>query len=235
METASGGLVADTMHIMVSTAPPLLAVVLGALLGAVLGRWPLAAWAMANLTDERRPERGIRLASCLATAATFAVIAGRFADASGWAVLPALLVFAAASTVLAIVDLVEKRLPNAVIAPALIAIAVLLVIAAALTGEWLRLAWVLAGGAGMFAVYLVLALISPRSMGMGDVKLAALIGALLGWFGLSCWLVGLVAAFIVGGVVALVALALRRVTLRGSIPFGPSMLVGAMVALVLAG
>lgn len=223
------------MHTMTPDAATLLAIALGALVGAALGWWPLAAWTLANLAGERRPVRGIRVVACLATAATFALLAWRFADASGWAVLPALLVFAAASTVLAVVDLAEKRLPNAVIAPALIAVAVLLVVAAALTGEWLRLAWALAGGAGMFAAYLVLALISPRSMGMGDVKLAALIGAVLGWFGLSCWLVGLVAAFIVGGVVAIVALALRRVTLRGSIPFGPSMLVGAMVAVVLCG
>ena len=70
-------------------------------------------------------------------------------------------------------------------------------------------------------------------MGMGDVKLALLIGLLLGWFGLTAWLIGLLAAFVVGGVVAIVALALRSVTLRGSIPFGPSMLAGALIALLL--
>ena len=72
-------------------------------------------------------------------------------------------------------------------------------------------------------------------MGMGDVKLALVIGLLLGWFGLNAWLIGLLAAFIVGGVIALVALALRRVTLRGSIPFGPSMLAGALIALLVVG
>ena len=48
-------------------------------------------------------------------------------------------------------------------------------------------------------------------------------------------MIGLLAAFIVGGVIALVALALRRVTLRGSIPFGPSMLAGALIALLVVG
>jgi leader peptidase (prepilin peptidase)/N-methyltransferase len=61
------------------------------------------------------------------------------------------------------------------------------------------------------------------------------IGLLLGWFGLNAWLIGLLAAFIVGGLIAIVALVLRRVTLRGSIPFGPSMLVGAFIALLLVG
>ncbi len=87
----------------------------------------------------------------------------------------------------------------------------------------------------MFAVYFVLALISPKSMGMGDVKLALVIGLLLGWFGLNAWLIGLLAAFIVGGLIAIVALLLRRVTLKGSIPFGPSMLAGALIALLVAG
>ena len=105
-------------------------------------------------------------------------------------------------------------------------------LASALTGEWVGLLWALAGGAGMFALYFVLALISPSGMGMGDVKFAAPLGLALGWFGWTVWLVGVFAGFVIGGVVGLVALLLRRVTLRGSIPFGPSMLAGAIAALL---
>ncbi len=75
-------------------------------------------------------------------------------------------------------------------------------------GDWMLLVWAVVGAAAMFAVYFILALISPSSMGMGDVKLALVIGLLLGWFGLSAWLIGLLAAFIVGGVIAIVALVL---------------------------
>ena len=217
---------------MTPSTPALVAT--AAVVGALLGWWPLFWWTRGNLRTARAG-RGIRIAAAATTAVTFGLITWRFADASGRPLLPVLLVFAAAATVLAIVDLVELRLPNAVIVPTVVAVAVLLVLASWLTGEWQRLLWALAGGTGMFAVYLVLALISPKSMGMGDVKLAAPIGLLLGWWGLGVWLVGLLAAFIVGGVVALVALALRRVTLRGSIPFGPSMLAGAMIAVLLAG
>ena len=84
----------------------------------------------------------------------------------------------------------------------------------------------------MFLFYFVLAVISPAGMGMGDVKFAAPLGLVLGWFGWNVWLVGLVAGFIIGGVVSLIALALRRVTIRGSLPFGPSMLAGAIVAIL---
>lgn len=213
----------------------LVVTVVAVLLGFALGWWPLAAWTERSMTSERMPRptpRSLRLAASITTAGVFGVLALRFG--LSW-ILPALLAFAACATVLSIVDLAEKRLPNAVVFPALGAVAVLLVPATWATGNWMSLVWALVGSAAMFAVYFVLALISPSSMGMGDVKLALVIGLLLGWFGLSAWLVGLLAAFVVGGVIAIVALALKRVTLRGSIPFGPSMLVGALITLLLVG
>ncbi|HEY9324286.1 MAG TPA: A24 family peptidase [Agromyces sp.] len=213
----------------------LVVTIVAVLLGFALGWWPLAAWTERSMTGERmsRPApRTVRLAAAITAAVVFGVLALRFG--LSWT-LPALLAFAACATVLSIVDLAEKRLPNAVVFPALGAVAVLLVPATWATGSWMSLVWALVGAAAMFAVYLLLALISPASMGMGDVKLALVIGLLLGWFGLSAWLVGLLAAFVVGGVIAIVALLLKRVTLRGSIPFGPSMLVGALIAVLLGG
>lgn len=211
---------------------PALFTVGAALIGAMLGWWPLAIWADRNIhkpSDERMPLRTLRVWSSLATAAGFAVLAWRF---GAHPVLPALLALVATGVVLSIVDLTEHRLPNAVLLPTLTIVAVLLVLASALTGEWMRLVWALAGGAGMFVFYFVLALISPAGMGMGDVKFAAPLGLVLGWFGWNVWLIGLVAGFIIGGFVSLIALLLRRVTLRGSIPFGPSMLAGAVVAIL---
>lgn len=205
---------------------------IAAVVGFVLGWWPLAAWARRSMNGDRMPQRTVRSAAAVMTAAVFGALAVRFG--LSW-VLPALLAFAAAATVLAIVDLAEKRLPNAVIFPTLGAVALLLVPATWVLGTWWPLLWAIVGSAAMFAVYFLLALISPASMGMGDVKLALIIGLLLGWFGLSAWLVGLLAAFVVGGVIALIALAMRRVTLRGSIPFGPSMLAGALIAVLLVG
>jgi leader peptidase (prepilin peptidase) / N-methyltransferase len=202
------------------------------LVGAALGWWPLAAWTQRSTKGERMPLRTVRIAGATITAVTFAALALRFGLT--W-ILPALLVFAAASSVLTLVDLAEKRLPNAIIFPTVAAVAVLLLPATWAEGAWMALLWAAIGSAAMFAVYFVLALISPSSMGMGDVKLALVIGLLLGWFGLNAWLIGLLAAFIVGGVIALVALALRRVTLRGSIPFGPSMLAGALISVLAVG
>lgn len=211
---------------------PALFTVGAALIGAILGWWPLALWADRNVhkpSDERMPLRTLRVWSSLATAAGFAVLAWRF---GAHPVLPALLALVATGVVLSIVDLTEHRLPNAVLLPTLAIVAGLLVLASALTGEWQRLLWALAGGAGMFLFYFVLAMISPAGMGMGDVKFAAPLGLALGWFGWNVWFVGLAAGFIIGGVVSLIALVSRRVTIRESIPFGPSMLAGGLVAIL---
>ena len=97
----------------------------------------------------------------------------------------------------------------------------------------------LAGAAGrargavvLFVVFLVLALISPRSIGMGDVKLAALLGLYLGWLGgARCWCSAPRRASSSRRVLALVLLATRRIGLRGELPFGPAMLLGAALAI----
>ena len=83
----------------------------------------------------------------------------------------------------------------------------------------------------LFAVYLFLALISPRSLGMGDVKLAGLLGLFLGWLGWDAVVVGAAAGFVVQALVALVLLAGRRIGLRSELPFGPAMLLGAALAI----
>lgn len=212
----------------------MLAVVALALLGAVLGWWPLCAWAERSRNGggagQMQP-RTLRACSAVFTALSFALVTWRFWPS--W-LLPALLAFCAIAVVLALVDVAEHRLPNTIIATGIAALAVLLVIAAAPGGEWLRMLWALSGACAMFGVYLLLALASPRSMGMGDVKLGFLLGLLLGWFGASAWLFGLLAAFVIGGIIAVVALARRRVSLRDSIPFGPSMLAGALLVVLLA-
>ncbi|MGR2752125.1 prepilin peptidase [Agromyces arachidis] len=220
---------------MPSDAAAILLVAAASLVGGVLGWLPLAAWADRSIhlpADERMPLRRLRVWSALATAVSFGLLAWRFGLDP---VLPALLALAATGVVLSIVDLTERRLPNAVLLPTLVVLAVLLVLASALSGQWLPLLWALAGCAGMFALYLLLALISPSAMGMGDVKFAAPLGLVLGWFGWWVWIWGVFAGFAVGGVVSLVALALRRVSLRGALPFGPSMLAGALVAVMVLG
>ena len=150
----------------------------------------------------------------------------------GWH-LPAYAYLACVAVALSIIDLREHRLPNALVYPSVVVVLVLLVIASAITGAWPDLLRAVAGGAGVFLLYLVLAVISPHSVGMGDVKLAALIGMALAYRGGEALLIGTAAGFVIGGVIAVIALALRRVTLRGALPFGPAMFAGAFLGLLL--
>ena len=188
-------------------------------------------WAMRASRSEAghgSPARSLRVACAVFAALSFGLITFRFWP--GWE-LPALLAFCAVAVVLSAVDLAENRLPNAVVGAGIAVVAALLVVAAVGAGEWMRVLWALLWAGGLFAAFLVLTLISPAAMGMGDVKLAALLGLMLGWFGVWAVLLGVAMAFVIGGLVAIVALALRRVTLKGELPFGPSMLGGAILAL----
>ena len=108
----------------------------------------------------------------------------------------------------------------------------LVLVATAGEGDWGALVRALACMVGLYAIYFVMAAISPSSLGFGDVKLSGLIGLLLGWLGVGVAVVGVLAGFLVGGVISLVMLAGRRVGLRSHIAYGPSMLAGAFVALV---
>ena len=91
------------------------------------------------------------------------------------------------------------------------------------------------GSAALFA-FLLAALLSPggEGLGLGDVKLAGVLGALLGWWGWDVALVGLLSGFVLGGLGALALLLTRRVDRRGSLAFGPAMLLGAYLCTVLA-
>lgn len=164
----------------------------------------------------------------LATALLFVLAALRFG--LSWD-LPAFLFLAASGVLLAVIDLQHHLLPNRVLGPSVGIGAALLLAAALPDGNWDALLRAGLGAVALFAGYLVLALISPRGLGMGDVKLAGLLGLYLGWIGWSAVFVGAVAGFVVQALLALVLLVSRRIGLRGELPFGPAMLLGAAVAI----
>lgn len=163
------------------------------------------------------------------TGGLFVLTALRFGRS--WA-LPAFLVLCAVGVLLALIDLRHRLLPNRVVLPALGAGALLLLLAAAVQGPWDDLARAGTAAGALFAVFLVLALLAPAGLAMGDVKLAAVLGLYLGWVGWRAVVLGAAAGFVVQAVAALVLLALRRVGRRGELPFGPAMLIGALLVLL---
>jgi len=149
-----------------------------------------------------------------------------------WLVVP-LAFFALLTPLLTAIDLRWLIVPNRLVLPSVGAIFVFGAGSGILDGQPLRVLWMAAGSAALFAIYLVLALVAPGSMGMGDVKLAILVGAVLGAIAWPGWVLGMVAGFVVGAVVGLAGLALRSVTLRSQLPYAPSMLAGAWIGIVL--
>lgn len=179
----------------------------------------------------------------LGTAAAFVVVAAILGPqlVLGTAVLPliaelvvllALLYLAAVSIALAAIDLDVHRLPNSIVLPAYLVGGVALTVAAIAAGDLVSLARAAAGAGILFAFYLVLALIAPRGMGMGDVKLAGVLGLFLGWFGWEALAVGALAAFLLGGLYGVILIIGRRARRTTGIPFGPWMLAGAWVGIL---
>lgn len=153
--------------------------------------------------------------------------------AAGLLELVALLYFAAVSIALAAIDLDTHRLPNSIVLPSYPVLAVLLGASALLTGDLETAARAAAGAGILFAGYLLLAFISPRGMGMGDVKLAGVIGLVLGFSGWAALAVGTLAAFLLGGLVGIALIVAGRARRNTGIPFGPWMLGGAWVGILL--
>lgn len=147
--------------------------------------------------------------------------------------LVALLWLAAISIALAAIDLDEHRLPDAIVLPSYAVLGLLVTAAGLLTGDLEGIARAAAGAGILFALYLTLALISPRGMGLGDVKLAGVLGLVLGWSGWASLAVGSMAAFLLGGLVGVVLILLGRARRTTAIPFGPWMLGGAWVGILL--
>jgi leader peptidase (prepilin peptidase)/N-methyltransferase len=154
------------------------------------------------------------------------------------AVLAAVLAFlaylylAAVSVALAAIDVGQHRLPNAIVLPSYAVGVLLLGLAAVLAADWAQLARTIVSGLLLFAFYLVLALISPRGMGFGDVKLAGALGLFLGFAGWGTLVIGALAPFLLGGAFALFLLVARRADRKTSVPFGPWMLLGAWIAIL---
>ncbi len=168
----------------------------------------------------------------VATAALFVLAALRFGPS---AELPAWLWFVAAGVLLSVIDLREHLLPNRVLLPATAGALLLLAVAAAAGDRWDDLLRAVLAGAAAFGVLFAMALISPAGLGMGDVKLAGLLGLLLGWLGWSVVLLGLLLGFLAQAVLGLVLLAVRRAGRDTELPFGPALAAGALTAAVLAG
>ena len=163
----------------------------------------------------------------LATAVLFAGLAARFGY--DWA-LPAYLALFAGLFALAWIDVERMLLPRAIVYPTFVLVAGLLLLPAALDGDWHDY-WVAWGcAAGWFVVFFALNLISPRLLGFGDVRLAWVLGLGLGWLGIGYVLLGFFAANLIGAVLGIVLIATKRLERQARVPYGVFLALGTAVA-----
>jgi leader peptidase (prepilin peptidase)/N-methyltransferase len=200
--------------------------------GAIYG------WFLAILIDRILIRRGLsgRSVPLWTSAAIAAAVAGLGIGAAlAWARLYVAFVAAAFLGVLlalAITDLRHKILPNSIVYPSFLLLAIA-VAAGSLSRQGMSVKLAAIGAAAYGAPFLLLVLVAPGGMGMGDVKLAALIGLALGSVGLRYVAVAGILGVLAGGIGAIVALAAGR-SRKSTLPYGPFLAVGGIAATLLA-
>ncbi|MGW2208560.1 prepilin peptidase [Streptomyces sp. NPDC001781] len=147
--------------------------------------------------------------------------------------LPAWLTLAPVAILLTAVDLRVQRLPDPLTLPLTPALLLLLALAARLPDHTGTYRTALYGALTLAAAYLALHLLNPSGMGFGDVKLAPAVGAALGWYGWPTLMLGTFATFTTGALYGLVLLLTRRATRKSAIPFGPFLLTGTLLGVLL--
>ena len=104
----------------------------------------------------------------------------------------------------------------------------LVVATSAVIGRLDRVPWAVAGGAGAFALFFVMWLVAPGKLGFGDVRLVGLLGLFLGWIDVRLVPYGILIGSLAG---VLFGVARRLRGQGGHMPFGPALVLGALVAL----
>ena len=146
--------------------------------------------------------------------------------------LPAALFFVAVTITLTITDLEHKRIPNRILYPSVPVAIVLLGLGALAESRTDDLLRGLLGALVYFLGWFAISILTRGGFGMGDVKLAFFLGLYLSFESWGTLIVGAFLAVLIGGVIALALLATRRKGRKDQVPFGPSLVAGAWIALV---
>jgi leader peptidase (prepilin peptidase) / N-methyltransferase len=203
----------------------------GAVVGGLFGfaadrlaaRWPAHADRTVRVIDWRT------VAVVLASAVTLAALLVRWPETQDRVVLG---IYLGALMVLAATDLDQKLLPDVITLPLIpfALLAIILGLDPLLAGKDLALVSALAAGIGAPLLLLLTDRLFGGALGMGDVKLAVSLGLMSG---VSRLLGGFLIASIAGAVVLLVLIALRRISLKSAIPFGPVLIAAGVIAALL--
>jgi leader peptidase (prepilin peptidase) / N-methyltransferase len=170
-----------------------------------------------------------------------AIAAGLIGAVFGWVwALPWLVFLVPVGCALTVIDYVTWYLPARIVAPSYVVVLVLVVVGALAVGSWHVVLQALLGWVALGLYYGLLWFISPRIMAYGDVRLGGLIGLALGPLGYGQLILSVIAAGVIGALsfvpLKLLGRTIRRdpskSVLREHLPFGPFLILGALVAAV---
>jgi leader peptidase (prepilin peptidase)/N-methyltransferase len=132
---------------------------------------------------------------------------------------------------LAIIDLKFHRLPNVLTYTFFASNAFLIFIAAIHSNNLGILISAIIQSIALFVFYLILRVISKGGMGVGDAKLGLSIGLISGFFGRHMVFNATYLAFVIGALIAITQILLKKSTRKSKVAFGPYMILGLMLAL----
>ena len=201
--------------------------------GCPVEPWDLlpVVWWIRRRVSCRRCEARIELVY----PATELVAGGLFVGATGlvglqWS-LPAYLWFVSVTVALGAIDVRRRLIPNRILLPGTGVGIALLAAAAGMQGRLVDLPEALLAGLGYFSALLVPALLTGGAIGMGDVKLAFLLGAFAGYGSWEAAVAAGIGAFILAGAGAVLLILFRLLTRHDAIPFGPFMVTAGWIAI----
>lgn len=137
-----------------------------------------------------------------------------------------LLLLAALLVVISFIDIEYKLILNKITIPGLIIGAVLTWQLSSKSLLQIGIGLLLGGGLLVAVAFLGRGLFGKESMGMGDVKMAAMIGAFIGAQGIT---LSLFLGFIIAGIFSSIGIALKKMKRTSYIPFGPFIALGTIV------
>ena len=147
--------------------------------------------------------------------------------------LIAWILFAPLSVALSAIDLQTFRLPNSLVLAATISTLIFIVLNSVFIGSWNEFKTAIIAAFSSSFFFWIVRLLSRGGMGLGDVKLAFPIGLLLGYLGWEHAVLGLFVAFLLGAIVGIALIVFRGASRKTPLPFGPFMLAGSWLALLL--
>jgi leader peptidase (prepilin peptidase)/N-methyltransferase len=207
--------------------------------------WLIATWAVVGLITGAvlspftrrllKPTRPRALLSAASMAPATALLFGLFACRIGLQLeLLADSLMAAIGVPLAAADITTQRLPNALILPAYPAVLALQGTAAATDHAGCALLRSVVGMVILFALHGLLYYLLPGAIGGGDLKLAGILGLILGWVSWEALLNGTILGWVVAAIVHLILSLMHRTSRDAPIPLGAYLIIGTMVVVTLS-